>query len=466
MLSFSMSRILFKSSPAPTRIFLGSKGSQFRGLSETEVAPLKLPHVSSISLYKDNQQIIVAEYENKLSRSMGFIRNDLIKDTLEKLCPMKDNISIVLAVNDRHQAFSAGIATAGLFPIYDRKSDAHHRDVFVEFQIANGDTIDLSELQIIVDSIRYAQKLQDMPCAELNTSTYVLEAQTLAAKLGVSCKVIQGDDLNSQGFGGLYGVGKAATNPPALVILSYKGNPTSDQSVALVGKGIVYDTGGLSIKATAGMCAMKHDMGGSAACLAALESLAKNKAPVNVHALLCLAENAVGPNSVRNDDILTMYSGKTVEVNNTDAEGRLVLADGVAYASRHLNPSLIVDIATLTGAQLITTGVIHAGILTPSEAIEKQCLEAGKKTGDLVFPMLYAKEILASQFESKVADMKNSVKDRMNAQSSCAGHFIESHLESEYSGDYLHIDIAGPSTRKERGTGFGVALLYELVKKY
>jgi probable aminopeptidase NPEPL1 len=176
------------------------------------------------------------------------------------------------------------------------------------------------------------------------------------------------------------------------------------------------------------------------------------------------AENSVDANSQRNDDIIQMYSGKTVEINNTDAEGRLVLSDGVAYASKHLNPNIIVDMATLTGAQLISTGTKHAAIQSNSERIENLAKLAGQQSGDWVFPMLYAPEILKKEFSSEVADMKNSVKNRMNAQSSCAGHFIEDHLVN-YKGDWLHVDIAGPSENNGRATGFGVAFLLEFLKK-
>jgi probable aminopeptidase NPEPL1 len=157
--------------------------------------------------------------------------------------------------------------------------------------------------------------------------------------------------LDKLGFGGIYGVGKSAATPPALVILSYVPT-TASKSIALVGKGIVYDTGGLSLKSTASMCTMKHDMGGAAGVFSAFEIIVKQKINISVYCLLCLAENAIGPNAMRNDDILYMYSGKTVEVNNTDAEGRLVLGDGVSYASKHLNVDVIVDMATLTGFNL------------------------------------------------------------------------------------------------------------------
>ncbi|KAI9216050.1 peptidase M17, leucyl aminopeptidase [Blastocladiella britannica] len=162
-----------------------------------------------------------------------------------------------------------------------------------------------------------------------------------------------------------------------------------------------------------------------------------------------------------------MYSGKTVEINNTDAEGRLVLGDGVAYASKHLNPDVIIDIATLTGAQLITTGKIHAGVVCNSDNGEAAIVAAGKASGDLCYPMLYAPELLPKLFDSPVADFKNSVSDRMNAQSSAAGHFVESHLAADYKGDWIHVDIAGPAeTAKGRATGHGAALLYQFVKTF
>ena len=148
------------------------------------------------------------------------------------------------------------------------------------------------------------------------------------------------------------------------------------------------------------------------------------KFPHNLHALLCLAENSVDSKSQRPDDIVTHYSGKTVEINNTDAEGRLVLADGVSYATKHLSPNYLVDMATLTGAQSYATGNKHAGVMTNNEEFEKMMVECGKSSGDLLFPLIYCPEYLgiSPQFASQVADMKNSVKDRSNASSSGAGN--------------------------------------------
>jgi probable aminopeptidase NPEPL1 len=206
-------------------------------------------------------------------------------------------------------------------------------------------------------------------------------------------------------------------------------------------------------------------MGGSAGVLGGFKAAVELKVPKKITLILAIVENAIGPNAFRNDDILTMYSGKTVEINNTDAEGRLVLADCVAYASKHVKGvDVIMDMATLTGAQLVTTGKKHAGILAKSEGLEKRIYECGLKSGDLCYPMLYAPELLKSEFASKVADMKNSVKDRGNAQASCAGHFIESHLDPSYEGDWVHVDMAGPDSKNERATGYGVALVLGLLQ--
>ena len=473
-----MAQLIFSNSintTLRTKLVVAPKGAFERiknlpfGIKPDLLEPLKISKVNHVSQWDASSQIVFAQYDNKLSRNMGILRADLVEDCIKSHLPSEGDAHVVLVVQNKEEAFVAGIAASKISPLYQKKTPAPKPQTFyIDFHVENGDALNVQELQTLSKAIRNTQRLVDMPCSELNTNVFVQEAQTLVDQLKaqnhpVEIKVIQGEDLKNQGFGGLYGVGKAAEVPPALVVLSYKPS-ASYPTMALVGKGIVYDTGGLSLKPTSSMCTMKGDMGGAAAVFNAFSAIVENKLKVNVHSLLCLAENAIGPKSFKNDDILYMYSGKTVEVNNTDAEGRLVLADGVSYASKHLNPFLIVDAATLTGAQMITTGIRHAGVLTSNEQVEQKAIKAGKVTGDLVYPMLYAKDILMSQFDSVVADMKNSVKDRLNAQSSCAGHFIESHLDENYKGDYLHVDLAGPAHIKERGTGYGASLLYQLAK--
>ncbi|MFN6193551.1 MAG: M17 family metallopeptidase, partial [Planctomycetota bacterium] len=179
--------------------------------------------------------------------------------------------------------------------------------------------------------------------------------------------------------------------------------------------------------------------------------------------LLCLAENAIGPASYKPDDVLTLHSGKTVEINNTDAEGRLLLADGVSYAARVLGAGIVLDAATLTGAQGVATGDLHAAVVSNDEAIEQALLHAGRATGDLCWPLPFAPEFYRSEFSSPIADMRNSVKNRSNAQSSCAAEFIHWHLDGTKA-RWGHVDLAFPAFRGDRGTGFGVALLARAVE--
>merc|ERR550539_1703350 len=299
----------------------------------------------------------------------------------------------------------------------------------------------------------------------MHTDAFTEEAVQVARELGIRPTIIRGEELGDRGFGGIWGVGKASVHPPALVVLSHT-PPTSKRAVAWVGKGIVYDTGGLSIKGKTAMPGMKRDCGGAAAVLGAFSAAVQAGFRDTLHCVLCLAENAVGPLATRPDDIHTLYSGKTVEINNTDAEGRLVVSDGVCFADRDLNASVIVDMCTLTGAQGISTGRIHAAHLTNDETMEEFCRHAGKISGELSFPLVYAPEFHFQEFKSAVADMKNSVADRNNAQSSCAGLFINAHLGFEYPGTWLHIDMAAPAYTGERATGYGVALLNTLFGKY
>ena len=180
------------------------------------------------------------------------------------------------------------------------------------------DTATLQAASAVAEGVQLAARLVDMTPEELTTDAYAQECRTLAKELGVTMTEIVGEELNEKGYGGIYGVGKAATCPPRLIIMEY--NPSDEspptETVALVGKAIVYDTGGLSLKPKVGMCGMKVDMGGSAGLLGGFCSAVKLKAKQKITLLLCLAENAIGPTAFRNDDILTLYSGKTVEVNN------------------------------------------------------------------------------------------------------------------------------------------------------
>jgi probable aminopeptidase NPEPL1 len=406
-------------------------------------------------------RVVVGVLPEPCSRHNSPARPHAVTSLVGK-APGKGDVAVLLAVDEAEHAFAAGCAAARAFPEYSTKSKGPKNDRVVTMAaLAPSGPVDVpARLPHAAEGIRLAQNLLDQPTSVLHTKAFADHAQSLAEELGATVLRIEDDALDAKGFGGLFGVGKAAVHGPALVILTHDPEG-AEETLAWVGKGIVYDTGGLSIKGKGGMPGMKGDMGGAAAVLGAFVAAVKSGAKQRIHALLCLAENSVAANATRPDDILDMYSGKTVEVNNTDAEGRLVLADGVAYASKHLSPDVICDLATLTGAQLLSTGKRHAAIVCSDEALEGRAVVAGRSSGDLVHPLPYVPEFFRKEFRSVVADMKNSVKDRMNAQASCAGQFVAEHLV-DFEGAWLHIDLAGPSSAEERGTGYGVALLLDL----
>ncbi|GAB0092520.1 probable aminopeptidase NPEPL1 [Sergentomyia squamirostris] len=383
----------------------------------------------------------------------------------------------VVLVCEKRDLFASACAVARAFPLFSRKNrrgGAESSTVNVEFIVVDsGDRIifnsllpsEIACIENVARGIRLAAKIVDTPCNEMNVTHFLEEVNIVAGELGITPLIVRGEELNSRGFGGIYGVGKAATAPPALCVLSHQ--PVgATKTIAWVGKGIVFDTGGLSIKGKTAMPGMKRDCGGAAAILGAFYAAVRGGFTENLHAVLCLAENSVGPNATRPDDIHQLYSGLTVEINNTDAEGRLVLSDGVVYAKKDLKADVILDMATLTGAQGIATGKYHGAILTNSDVWEQKGIDAGRISGDLLSPVPYCPELHFSEFSSSVADMKNSVADRNNAQVSCAGLFIAAHLGFDYAGSWIHIDMASPVHSGERATGYGVALLCSLFGNY
>jgi len=407
-------------------------------------------------------KLTLVAISDRVSRHNAAGRPDAVAAALKGRAG-KGQTTIVLCLDRPEEAFAIGCAAARAFPVYARKrrgdDSAHVHLAFVSpTPIADHER---ARIDAVARGIREAQRMVDMPTSELDTDAFVVEAEAVAKATGATLTVLRMDELRQHGLGGIASVGQAAVAGPALVHLRYEPAAASLPPVAWVGKGIVYDTGGLSLKGKMDMPGMKNDMGGAAAVLAAFRAAVELAVPRRIDAILCLAENAVGPSSMRPDDIITLYSGKTIEVNNTDAEGRLVLSDGVAYAVKDCKATIVTDLATLTGAQLMATGKLHAGVVSNDEAMEVACVAAGKRSGDLCFGLPYVPELFRAELASPVADLRNSVKDRMNAQSSCAAQFIAESL-GDPSVRWLHVDMAGPVTSRDRGTGFGVALLLEL----
>lgn len=375
--------------------------------------------------------------------------------------------AVLVALDDERHALPALNAIARTLPLYSaRKQSPKPGTLRVlaigpdERPVAFG-----PEARTTAQLAREMARLVDMPPTDMNPKAFQAEAwRLLTGVTGVKKRQITGDALLRAGLGGIHAVGRTALEAPRMLVATYVPKQHSKSRVALVGKGVTYDTGGLSIKSKTGMPGMKCDMGGAAAVLGAFLVLAKHGCPHELSMVVCLAENAVGPSSYKPDDILTMHSGLTVEINNTDAEGRLLLADGVSYAVRKLGADIVIDAATLTGAQLIATGLVHAAVVTSDEELERTLVEAGRASGDLVHPLPFAPELYQREFKSPVADMRNSAANRANAQASCAAQFVYAHV-ADTDARWGHVDMAGPAFPKDRATGFGVALLAETVRR-
>lgn len=335
-----------------------------------------------------------------------------------------------------------------------------------------------AEMEIVCNAVQLCQRLVDTPTNILDTVVFAEIAQSYATMLGADATVIRGDELREAGYGGIYAVGKGAQYPPHLVTLRYENKHASEgaKNVALVGKGIVYDCGGLGLKTAAQMVEMKIDMGGAAAVLTGyialvqmmqLQSHAHHYSHIkHLSVTLCLAENAIGPNSYRNGDIIVPKSGKTVEVIHTDAEGRIVLADGVYFATNEqpFVPDVLIDMATLTGAQGIATGMHHAALYVSDGKVEQDVVRAGNACGDTCCPVLYCPEYHAQQYTSPHADMRNLMLSSTDAGVSCGGYFVEQHISERFKGVYIHVDIAFPTSDKVGATGYGPHLLCEYCK--
>jgi probable aminopeptidase NPEPL1 len=416
------------------------------------------------------RRLFLACLPDEVSRHNSPTRAESIRHCLAQVKPGDaKSVAVVVWLDHPDHYLAAGIAAARCHPHFQRASGqeaGRRRTVNFSAALADGSSVrPAAHVAPTVEAVRLAARLVDTPAQDLRTADLETEARAAVKGIaGVKVTSLVGDRLLTAKLRGIHTVGRAADVSPRLVVLDYRPAKRARRTVALVGKGIVYDTGGLNIKVGGIMSNMKGDMGGAAAVLGAFVALAKAKVPVRLYGLLCLAENAVGPDSYRPDDIIEMHSGKTVEINNTDAEGRLLLADGVSYAARRLKAGVVIDAATLTGAALITTGRIISCVATNRDELEALAVESGRRTGDLTHPLLFVPEFLKEEFASKVADMRNSVKDRMNAQSSAAAQFVYNHIE-DVDVPWVHLDIAGPAFRDGRGTGYGVALIADMVKR-
>ena len=318
----------------------------------------------------------------------------------------------------------------------------------------------LERVLTVTSAVAVARDLVNTPSLEKNPQWLASQAKSLLR--GLSVTVREEPQLRAEGWGGVVAVGMGSSRPPRVVEARYDGG--GSRHVVLVGKGITFDTGGLSIKPNDGMLTMKMDMGGAAAVLATLRAVADLKLPLTVTALACAAENMPSGSAQRPSDVITQYGGRTVEVLNTDAEGRLVLADGIAYADEVLKADAIVDVATLTGAMPVALGRKTAGLFCNDDALAAQLESAAAATGERLWRMPLTPDYRRA-LDSHTADLRNisDPKLKLSGGSITAALFLQ-----EFAGGrpWAHLDIAGPAWSSgddeeltKGGTGYGVRLL-------
>ena len=318
--------------------------------------------------------------------------------------------------------------------------------------------------KILAEAANWARDMVNEPANYMTPSQMAEAARLLAKSSGLTFEVLEREQMAELGMGALLGVAQGSQQPPKFIILNYKGSDSDEIDVALVGKGITFDSGGISIKPSERMAEMKGDMAGGASVMAALSATARLKAKINVMAIVPATENLPSGSALKPGDILTAMNGKTIEVINTDAEGRLILADALSYAQR-LGAKSIIDVATLTGACKVALGTVCSGAFSNNQELVDKVIAAGNKSGELIWQLPMYNEY-KEQLKSDVADIKN-IGGRYGGGAITAAKFLAEFIDDT---PWVHLDIAGTSdSDKEHGylvkgaTGIPARTLLNLV---
>lgn len=394
----------------PSEVLRRAAGAAARALDGQKSATFSLPYDSLLDLAAIAEGAMMGAYAFHDFR--GSTRNDR-KDPLKEI-----------------EIFTAKAKNKSLKPLLDRAT-------------------------IVAEQIHLTRDLINTPPSHLTPDSFVKRIRAEALKVGLKVEVLDHRQLKAKGYGGITAVGQGSANPPRLLHLTYtpKSATKKTKRLAFVGKGITFDTGGLALKPAQGMEAMKSDMSGAAAVAAATIAIAKLKLPIAIHAWAPLAENMVSDTATRPSDIITIYGGKTIEVLNPDAEGRLILADALVRAAEVGKKAGglegIVDVATLTGAQIVALGTRTSAVMTNNEGFRQAFLEATERSGEQFWPMPLPEELRAS-LDSPVADMAN-IGDRFGGML-VAGHFLREFVAPDLP--WLHLDIAGPAYNEGKPHGY------------
>lgn len=438
--------------------------------------PYLLAYESNVSLvYLDKNQtkkILLVGMGDEKDLNAEKIR--MFGGSLARLCRAQKMTQPCLLIPDKLQKKAAFVQTLAegillgsyTFTEYKSKKDA---DILNAITVISSEATNIRnqvrQAQIIAESVNLARDLINRPGNDVYPAKIAEVAKQVAARTGLTYKVLEQKDMEKLGMGALLSVSKGSVQLPKLIVLEYNGNKKSKLKTAFVGKGITFDSGGISIKPSEGMGEMKDDMGGAAAVLGAIQAVCELKLPVNITAVIPCAENMPSGEAARPGDIVKSAAGKTIEIISTDAEGRMILADAVWYAGEKLGAQNIVDIATLTGAASVALGEFVAGVVTNNQNLCDKVMAASYESGEKCWQMP-AFEEYKEYNKSDVADIKNS-GGRFGGMIT-GGLFIGEFTQKAW----VHIDIGNTVTTKvtkgynvKGPVGFGVRLLLETARQ-
>jgi len=386
----------------------------------------------------------------KLRRAAGTALRDVSGNKLSVREKGPEGKSVAVALPAQTAAEAEAVAVGALLGAYSfrRYRATQAPDLAVTLLTSDDNAAAVDRGKVIATAVNLTRDLINTAPIDLPPAALAAEAERVAAGKGVTVEVLDETELKAGGYGGILAVGQGSSRPPRLVRLQYT-HPEATKTVAFVGKGITFDSGGLSLKPPKSMETMKCDMSGAAAVLAATVAIAELGIAVNVVGYMPLAENMPGGAAQRPSDIITIYGGKTVEVLNTDAEGRLVLADGLARSGAD-HPDLLVDIATLTGAATVALGRRTVGVMGSTEPVAAEVAAVMREAGEPAWAMPLPEE-LRKGLDSPVADLANVSADR-NGGMLVAGLFLREFVPDGVA--WAHLDIAGPAFNESSAYGY------------
>ena len=356
------------------------------------------------------------------------------------------------------------------FEKFKSKKEESSPDISIFVPKSNKISKAIKNSEIISDAVIFTKSIANLPPNECNPTTLATLAKGIAKKNKIKCVVLSKNELKKKGFGGIVAVGQGSKNEPKLIILEHHGGPRNEKPIVLVGKAVTFDTGGISLKPGEKMDEMKFDKCGGCTVLGIMKGVSELKLPINLVGIVPSVENMPGGDSYRPGDIIKLYNGKTAEILNTDAEGRLILADALAFGEKYYSPKAIIDFATLTGACIVALGTNVAAIISNNEQLTQKIKDSSRRTTEEVWELPLNEDYM-NMIKSDVADMKNIGIGRA-AGTITAAAFLRNAIEET---PWIHLDIAGVAWTQvatkskpynpKGATGFGVRLILDYLQK-